>query len=99
MSSKRPAHVELKTSEVETLRIGVQQTIAECQAFSLDAMRSMLVEIKRDKGRSESGSAEGSDAVRESPEETSLSDGGLQNFGEMGLTEAAVPVEVGPDRG
>ena len=63
MSSKRPAHVELKTSEVETLRIGVQQTIAECQAFSLDAMRSMLVEIKRDKGRSESGSAEGSAAA------------------------------------
>ena len=30
-------------------------------------MRSMLAEVKRDNGRSESGTAEGSAAVRESP--------------------------------
>ena len=34
----------------------------------LDAMRSMLVEVKKDNGRSESGSGEGSAGVRESPE-------------------------------
>ena len=44
MSSKGSAHVELETSEVEKLRIGVQQMICECQAVLLDAMRSMLVD-------------------------------------------------------
>ena len=76
----------------------------------------MLVKVKRDTGRSESGSA----AVGESPEgaeptavgqslagagpttavqETILRDGGYPNFGETGHGEAAVPVEVGPERG
>ena len=41
--------------------------IGRSQAFLLDAMRSMLVEVKRDNGRSESGSAEGSAAVGQSP--------------------------------
>ena len=36
--------------------------------FLLDAMRSMLVEVMRDNGQSESVSAEGSAAVGESPE-------------------------------
>ena len=40
----------------------------ESQACLLDAIRSMLVEVKRDNSRSESGSAEGSAAVGESPE-------------------------------
>ena len=66
MSSKGSAHVELETVEVEKLRIVVQQLIGE--GVLLDAMRSMLVEVKRDNGRSEFGSAEGSAAVGESPE-------------------------------
>lgn len=60
--------MELESYEVETPRIGVQQMIGERQAFLLDAMRSMLVEVKRDNGRSESGSAEGSAAVGEIPQ-------------------------------
>ena len=68
MSSKESAHVELETSDMEKLRIGVLQIIGESQAFLLDAMKSMLVEVKRDNGRSDSGTAEGSAAVGESPE-------------------------------
>ena len=67
MSSKGSAHVELVTSEVEKLRIVVQQMIGEARRL-LDAMRSMLIKFKRDNGRSKSGSAEGSAAVGESPE-------------------------------
>ena len=58
MSSKGSAHVELETSEVEKLRIEVQQMIGESQTFLLYVMMSMLVEVKSDNGRSESGSAE-----------------------------------------
>ena len=68
MSSKGSAHVELETSEVEKLRIEVQQMIGESQTFLLYVMMSMLVEVKSDNGRSESGSAEGSAAVGELPE-------------------------------
>ena len=68
MSSKESAHVELETSDMEKLRIGVLQIIGESQAFLLDAMKSMLVEVKRDNGRSDSGTAEGSAAVGESPD-------------------------------
>ena len=68
MSSKASAHVELETSEVEKMIIGVQQMIGGSQAFLLGVMWSMLVEVKRDNGRSESGSAEGSVGVSESPE-------------------------------
>ena len=68
MSSKASAHVELETSEVEKMIIGVRQMIGGSQAFLLGVMWSMLVEVKRDNGRSESGSAEGSTAVGESPE-------------------------------
>ena len=68
VSSQGSAHVELETSEVEKLRIVVQQMIGESQAFLLDAIKSMLVEFKRDTGRSESGGAEGSAAVGKSPE-------------------------------
>ena len=57
MSSKESAHAELETSEVKELRIEAQQMTGESQAFLLDAMRSVLVEVKRDNGRSESGSA------------------------------------------
>ena len=72
----------------------------------LYAMRSMLVEFKRDNGRSESGSAEGSAVVGESPagagpaavRETIVHAGGLRNFGETGHGEAAVPIAVGPER-
>ena len=79
----------------------------DSQAFLLDAMRNMLAEFIRDDGPSESGSAEGSDAVEESPagagrtavRETILGDRGLRNFGETGHGEAAVPVEVSPERG
>ena len=59
----------LETFEVEKLRIEVQPMIGESQAFLLDVMRSMLVEVKRDNGWSESGSADGRLAVEESPEE------------------------------
>ena len=65
MSAKGSVHAELETSEVEKLRSEVKQMIRESQAFVLDAMRSMLVEVKRDNGRSEFGSAEGSDAVED----------------------------------
>ena len=68
MSSKASAHVELETSEVEKMIIGVQQMIGGSQAFLSDAIRSMLVEVKRDNGQSASGSAEGSVGVSESPE-------------------------------
>ena len=68
MSAKGSVHAELETSEVEKLRSEVKQMIRESQAFVLDAMRSMLVEVKRDNGRSDSGTAEGSAAVGESPE-------------------------------
>ena len=68
VSSQGSAHVELETSEVEKLRIVVQQMIGESQAFLLDAIKSMLVEVKRNTGRSESGGAEGSAAVGKSPE-------------------------------
>ena len=63
VSSKGAAHVELETSRVRKLSIEVQQMTGESQAFFLDAMRSMLVEVKKDNGRSESGSAEGSAAA------------------------------------
>ena len=82
MSSKGSAHVELETVEVEKLRIVVQQLIGE--GVLLDAMRSMLVEVKRDNGRSEFGSAEGSAAVGESPEgagPTALGQGRVQGQG------------------
>ena len=68
MSSKGSAYVELETSEVEKLRIEVHQITGESQAFLFYAMRSMLIEVKRDNGRSESGSAEGSATVGEIPE-------------------------------
>ena len=68
MSSKGPGHIELETSEVEKLRIEVHQMTGESQAVLLYTIRSMLVEVNRDNGRSESGSAESSAAVRESPE-------------------------------
>ena len=68
MSSKGSAHVELETSEVKKLRIDVQQMTGESQEFLLDAMRNILVEVKRDNGRLESGSAKGSAAVGESLE-------------------------------
>ena len=45
MSSKESAHVELETSDMEKLRIGVLQIIGESQAFLLDAMKSMLVAV------------------------------------------------------
>ena len=48
--------MELETSEVENVTIKVEQMKGESQAFLLDAMRSMLVEVKRDNGRSECGS-------------------------------------------
>ena len=60
--------MELETSEVEKLRIEVQKIMGESQAFLLDATRSMLVEVKRDNGRLESGTSEGSAAVWESPQ-------------------------------
>ena len=41
--------------------------IEDSQAPLLDAMKSMLFEFKRVNGRSESGSAEGSAVVGESP--------------------------------
>ena len=68
MSSKGSAYAELETYEVEKLVTGVQQMIGESQAFLLDAMVIMLVEVKRDNGRSESGSAEGSAVVGEMPQ-------------------------------
>ena len=70
MSSNGSTHVERETFEVEKLRIRVQQMIGGSQAFLSDAIRSMLVEVKRDNGQSASGSAEGSAAVEESPEGT-----------------------------
>ena len=70
MSSKESNHVELETSAVEKPRIGVQQVMGESQRVLLDAMRSMLVKRRRDNDRSESGSAEGSAAVGDSPEGT-----------------------------
>ena len=88
--------------------------IGDSQAFLLDAMRSMLVDIKTGNGRSESGSAgveespkgAGPSAVGQSPvragptavRETILRVGGFQNFGKTGRGEAAVPVEVGLER-
>ena len=62
------AHEGHDTSDVQQLRREVQQMIGDSQAFLLDTMRSMLVEFNKDNGQSESGSAEGSAAVRESPE-------------------------------
>ena len=59
--------MDLETSEVEKLRIEFQQMVQLRQGFLLGVMRSMLVEIKRDNGRSESGSAEGKAAVGENP--------------------------------
>ena len=69
MFAKRSAYAELETSEMEKLRIEVQQMLGEGQAFSLDAMRSMLIEVKTDNGRSETGSADSSATVGECPEE------------------------------
>ena len=61
--------MELETSEVEKLRIEVQQMTGESQAFLLDAMmRSILSEVKRDNGRSESATQEVSAAVGVSAE-------------------------------
>ena len=60
--------MELETSEVEKLRIGVKQMVGGSPAFLWDSMRSMLVEVKLDNSRSESGSAEGSAAVGKNPE-------------------------------
>ena len=74
--------MELETSEVEKLRIEVKKIMGESQAFLLDATRSMLVEVKRDNGRLESGTSEGSAAVWESPKEAEPTAGGQSPAGE-----------------
>ena len=59
--------MERVTSEVHQLRREVRQMMGNSPASLLDATTSTLVDFKRDNGRSEPGSAEGSDAVGESP--------------------------------
>ena len=56
------------TSDVDQMRREVQHMIGKSMQFSLDAIRSMVVEFERGDGRSESSSAEGSAAVAENSE-------------------------------
>ena len=56
------------TSDADQMRREVQHMIGKSMQFSLDAIRSMVVEFERGDGRSESSSAEGSAAVAENSE-------------------------------
>ena len=68
MSLKRSAHVKHETSDkIRELRRQVLQMLEHGKASTLDAMRSNVVEVKRDNGRSESGNAEGNRCCREAP--------------------------------
>ena len=68
MSLKGSAQEQDSTNdEMHQLRSELQPMMEEKQASMMHAMREMVTEFMRNNGRSESGSAEGNDAVGGSP--------------------------------
>lgn len=68
MPYKRQANEEHDTYyEVQLLRWQMQQMVRDIEAALTDVIQNMLVAFRTENGRSESGGAESSAAVRESP--------------------------------